>query len=56
MRKFTKQRLWFRSIPIWIVTLALIFMGGAAWASHHGEFMKAAQKWVDEEFQPFAGG
>ena len=52
MRKFTKQRLWFRSIPIGILTLALIFMGGTAWASHHGEFMKAAKKWVDEEFQP----
>ncbi len=52
MRKFTNRRLWFRSIPIWIVALVFIFMGGSAWASHHGAFMKAAQKWVDEEFQP----
>jgi hypothetical protein len=29
---------------IWVVALAFIFMGGSAWASNHGEFMKAAKK------------
>jgi glycerol transport system substrate-binding protein len=51
MRKSTNRRLWSRSIPIWIVALAFVF-GTSAWAAHHGEQMKAAKKWVDEEFQP----
>ncbi|MGD9098684.1 MAG: extracellular solute-binding protein, partial [Desulfobacterales bacterium] len=52
MRQLTHRRYWLRSIPIGIVALVFILAGSLAWASSHGAQMKAAQKWVDEEFQP----
>ena len=47
MRHMTIRRFGFRSIPIWIVALAFVLTGSLAWASHHGEYMKAAKKWVE---------
>ncbi|HHP7236174.1 MAG TPA: ABC transporter substrate-binding protein [Desulfobacterales bacterium] len=50
MRRFSGNRFWFRSVIAWVVALAVISGGGACLAASQHE--AAAQKWIDQEFQP----
>ena len=50
MCRFSGNRFWFRSVIAWVVTLAVISGGGACLAASQHE--AAAQKWIDQEFQP----